>query len=76
MAATIAEKIDRIDLTACHACDLLIEKQPVLPGSKTVCPRCGSTIEDPKADTVNKTLAVVITGLTLWWPANFMPILT
>ena len=76
MAATIAEKFDRYDLTACHACDLLIEKQPVFPGSKTVCPRCGSTIDEPKADTVNKTLAVVITGLILWWPANFMPILT
>ena len=76
MAATIAEKFDRHDLTACHACDLLIEKQPVFPGSKTVCPRCGSTIDDPKSDTVNKTLAVVITGLILWWPANFMPILT
>jgi paraquat-inducible protein A len=76
MASIIAEKIDLCDLTACHACDLLIEKQPVLSGSKAVCPRCGSTIDDPKADTVNKTLAVVITGLILWWPANFMPILT
>jgi paraquat-inducible protein A len=76
MAAAIAEKFDRYDLTACHACDLLIEKQPVFPGSKIVCPRCGSTIDDPKADTINKTLAVVITGLILWWPANFMPILT
>ena len=76
MPATIAEKIDLCGLTACHACDLLIEKKPVLSGSKTVCPRCGSTIDDPKADTVNKTLAVVVTGLILWWPANFMPILT
>jgi hypothetical protein len=29
MAATVAEKIDLFDLTACHACDLLIEKQPL-----------------------------------------------
>jgi paraquat-inducible protein A len=76
MPATIAEKIDPSGLTACHACDLLIEKQAVVSGSKTVCPRCGSTMTDPKADTVNKTLAVVISGLILWWPANFMPILT
>jgi len=76
MPSTIAEKIDLSGLTACHACDLLIEKQPALPGSKIVCPRCGSTLEDPGADTVNKTLAVVISGLILWWPANFMPILT
>jgi paraquat-inducible protein A len=76
MESTIAEKIDLSGLTACHACDLLIEKQHILHGSKAVCPRCGSTIDDPKADTVNKTLAVVVTGLILWWPANFMPILT
>ena len=57
MASTIAEKIDLSGLTACHACDLLIEKQPVLSGSKTVCPRCGSISDDPKADKVNKTLA-------------------
>jgi paraquat-inducible protein A len=76
MESTFAEKIDLSGLTACHVCDLLVEKQHILPGSKTVCPRCGTTIDDPKADTVNKTLAVVITGLILWWPANFMPILT
>jgi len=52
-----AEKIDLSGLTACHTCDLLIEKQPALSGSKTVCPRCGSISDDPKADTVNKTLA-------------------
>ena len=70
MPSTIVEKIDLPGLTACHACDLLIEKQPVLSGSKTVCPRCGSIIDDPKAGTVNKTLAVVVTGLILWWPAS------
>jgi len=76
MESTFAEKIDLSGLTACHACDLLVEEKPILPGSKAVCPRCGSIIDDPKADTVNKTLAFVVTGLILWWPANFMPILT
>jgi paraquat-inducible protein B len=65
MESTIAKKIDLSGLTACHECDLLIEKQHVLPGSKAVCPRCGSIIVDPKADTVNKTLAVVISGYEL-----------
>ena len=46
------------------------------PAARQYVPAAGQPIDDPKADTVNKTLAVVITGLILWWPANFMPILT
>ncbi len=76
MDLTLQNEADILHLTACHACDLLIEKQHILPGSKAACPRCGSTIYEPKSDTVHKTLAVVITGLFLWWPANFFPILT
>jgi paraquat-inducible protein A len=63
MDLTIQNEVDLLHLTACHACDLLIEKQHILPGSKAVCPRCGSTIYERKSDTVHKTLAVVITIL-------------
>ena len=69
-------KIDPSHLTACHGCDLLVEKQDMLPGNKAICPRCGSPLYEPKSDTVNRTLAVVITGLILFVPANFLPILT
>jgi paraquat-inducible protein A len=76
MVRTVAKKIDVAGLTACHACDLLIEKHHILPGSKAACPRCRTSIYEPKADTVNKTLAVVITGLILFVPAISLPILT
>ena len=76
MIRTIARKVDILDLTACHACDLLIEEHHILPGSKAACPRCRTPINEPKADTVNKTLAVAITGLILYLPAIFFPILT
>jgi paraquat-inducible protein A len=76
MVRTVAKKIDVAGLTACHACDLLIEKHHILPGSKAACPRCHTPIYEPKADTVNKTLAVVITGLILFVPAISLPILT
>lgn len=72
----MAKDIDISHLTACHACDLLIEKPHVLPGNKAVCPRCSTPIYEPRADTLNRTLALVIAGLILLWPAIFFPILT
>ncbi|KAA3607634.1 MAG: paraquat-inducible protein A [Candidatus Scalindua sp. AMX11] len=62
-------------LTACHACDLLIEKPYVLPGNKALCPRCSTPIYEPRVNTLNRTLALVIVGLILLWPAIFFPIL-
>jgi paraquat-inducible protein A len=67
--------IDISSLTACHACDLLIRKPLVLPGNKAVCPRCSTPIYEPRTDTINRTLALVIVGLILLWPAIFSPIL-
>ena len=64
-----------IDLTACHGCDLLVEEGNIPPRSKAVCPRCGSFLYEPKENTVNNTLALVITGLLLLWPAISMPII-
>ena len=76
MIPTMAKEVDIFGLTACHACDLLIEEHHILPGSTAACPRCRTPINEPKADTVNKTLAVVITGLILYVPAISFPILT
>ena len=71
----MATNKDISNLTACHACDLLIRKPLVLPGNKAVCPRCSTPIYEPVADTLNRTLALVIVGLILLWPAIFSPIL-
>jgi paraquat-inducible protein A len=76
MVPTKIKENDLSRLTACHACDLLVEKHPLASGSKAACPRCGSTIDEPKLDTVDRTLAVVITGLILYVPAISLPILT
>ena len=62
-------------LTACHACDLLVEEGNIPHRSKAMCPRCGSFLYEPKENTVNNTLALVITGLLLLWPAVSMPIM-
>ena len=62
-------------LTACHGCDLLIEEGHIPLRSKAICPRCGSLLYEPKTNTVNNTLALVITGLLLLWPAIALPIM-
>ena len=64
-----------IDLTACHGCDLLVEEGNIPPRSKAICPRCGSFLYEPKENTVNNSLALVITGLLIIWPAISMPII-
>jgi len=64
-----------IDLTACHGCDLLVEEGNIPHRSKASCPRCGSFLYEPKENTVNNTLALVITGLLLLWPAISMPMM-
>ena len=60
---------------ACHACDLLVYNTDVSPGEKAICPRCGSSLYQTKENTVNNTLALVITGLFLLYPAISLPIM-
>jgi paraquat-inducible protein A len=69
------KEIDLSVLTACHGCDLLVEEGHIPLRSKAICPRCGSLLYEPKENTVNNTLALVITGLLLLWPAISMPMM-
>ena len=46
------------------------------PGQVSACPRCHTTIYSPLANSVDKTLALSLTGLILFVPAIFMPLLT
>jgi paraquat-inducible protein A len=69
------QEIDLSALTACHGCDLLVEEGNIPPRSKAICPRCGSFLYELKENTVNNTLALVVTGLIILWPAISMPII-
>ena len=64
------------ELHACHECDLLLTGHEVEKGRKAVCPRCGAVLFENKPDTINRTLALTIAGLFLFWPANLLPILS
>ncbi len=65
------------DITVCPGCDTVIALGPIdVPiGSQVVCPRCKYRVRTPKKDTVNRTLALSVTGLLFFFPAHFMLLL-
>jgi len=56
-------------LAACHLCCKLA------PVDQHHCPRCGSAMHVRKADSLQRTLALLITACILYIPANVYPIM-
>ena len=67
---------DTGSLTACHDCDLLLQVPTVSSGQKALCPRCGGVLSAPAANSIERSLALAITCLLLFFPANLMPIMS
>ncbi|QXI39210.1 paraquat-inducible protein A [Pseudomonas xantholysinigenes] len=63
------------DLVACHECDLLMRKPQLQHDEKAQCPRCGYELYAHRHNLVNRSLALVLTALLLYVPANFLPIM-
>ncbi|MFG0407922.1 MULTISPECIES: paraquat-inducible protein A [unclassified Pseudomonas] len=63
------------ELVACHECDLLLRKPVLQHGEKALCPRCGYELYAHRHNVVNRSLALVLTALLLFVPANFLPIM-
>ncbi len=61
---------------ACHDCDLLLHDKKVQRNRKASCPRCGAVLHITRPNSMSRTLALSLTGLILFIPANVMPILT
>ncbi len=57
-------------LASCHTCYKLS------PASGHKCPRCGSGLHLRIADSLQRTIALVITATLLYIPANVLPIMT
>ena len=57
-------------LACCHVCCKLA------PEAERRCPRCGSTLHLRKPDSVDRTLALLLTAALLYIPANVLPIMT
>ncbi|MEE4661413.1 MAG: paraquat-inducible protein A [Halieaceae bacterium] len=56
-------------LASCHTCTLLVE------ADRQRCPRCGTTVHLRETDSLQRTLALLITATLLYIPANLFPIM-
>ena len=61
---------------ACKDCDLLLERVETPLGDKALCPRCANPLYQPREQSVERTLALAVTGLLLFLPANLLPVMT
>lgn len=67
---------DELDkLTACHDCDLLLERIPLVENQQAHCPRCNSLLYQGRRDHINKTLVASASGLLMVVPAYFLPMM-
>ncbi|AOE87420.1 paraquat-inducible protein A [Pseudomonas sp. TCU-HL1] len=63
------------DLIACHECDLLMRHPDLGEEQKACCPRCGYELLVHRSQMERRALALVLTALLLFVPANFLPIM-
>lgn len=62
-------------LIACHECDLLMHHPHLGEEQKANCPRCGYELLVHRSQMRRRSLALVLTALILFIPANFLPII-
>lgn len=62
-------------LMACHECDLLHRIDAHPEGGTSTCSRCGAVLASHKHDSLDRSLALTITGLILFAMANAYPLL-
>lgn len=60
---------------ACHHCDLVHHLAEIPLGGSARCARCGAPLHRPKRDSINRTLALTLTGTILYLVANLNPFL-
>lgn len=63
------------ELMACPECDLLMKCPVVTHGLKVSCSCCGYVLINSKPNMVPRSLALVLSALLLYVPANFLPIM-
>jgi len=70
-----AEEIPR-NWIACKDCDLLLERVDTPVGEKALCPRCENPLYQRRELGIEHTLALALTGLLLFIPANLLPVMS
>ncbi|RLV60031.1 paraquat-inducible protein A [Parashewanella curva] len=59
----------------CQSCDVAVSRQALPANVRALCPRCHSALYAKPFCTINGVLALCITALLLYIPANFYPVL-
>ncbi|MDF2643447.1 MAG: pqiA2 [Pseudomonas sp.] len=63
-------------LVACHECDWLMIKSPIVSGASARCPRCGFELYSHRPRMLRRGLALTLAALVLFIPANFLPLIS
>ncbi len=63
-------------LQACPECDLLMPNLSPSEGEKSICPRCDCVLSKHKKNSVTRSLSLGVSGLLLYFPAIFLPLMT
>ncbi len=62
-------------LVSCHTCGKLSPASALREHHKVLCTRCGAPLHQRKPVSIQRTWALLITGLILYVPANVYPIM-
>ncbi len=60
----------------CPSCDLLVKKISPVTSHTVICPRCLHRLHCGCSNSVQRTLVLAVTGLLLYLPAIFYPLMT
>ncbi len=60
----------------CPSCSQILQPPKLQPNQVALCPRCSRQLHRYKRHPIQKGLALSITGLVLYLPANLLPLLT
>ena len=66
---------DSTRYVACHDCDALFTAIEVREGERVLCPRCGANLFTRRANTLQRTAALVLAAAVLYIVANLFPFL-
>ncbi|WOT03788.1 paraquat-inducible protein A [Shewanella youngdeokensis] len=62
-------------VTLCRSCDLVIRKRALPTGVRALCPRCNTALYDTPYCSINGMLALCLTAIIFFFPANLYPVL-
>ena len=71
----IREESINSSIILCRSCDLAINKRALPTGVRALCPRCHTALYDTPYCSLNGMLALCITALIFYFPANLLPVL-